>query len=73
MSATDLPPAVPRLMTAQELAARWRVPASHVYRLTREGRVPAVQLGRYYRYRLDVIERFELGDQPAPPTTKERA
>jgi hypothetical protein len=30
-----------------------------VYRLTREGRVPAVKLGRYYRYRPDVIERFE--------------
>jgi excisionase family DNA binding protein len=33
----------------------------HVYRLTREGAIPAVKLGRYYRYRLDAIERFELG------------
>jgi excisionase family DNA binding protein len=48
-----------RLLTADELAARWQVPKSHVYRLTREGKVPAVRLGRYYRYRLDQIEHFE--------------
>jgi excisionase family DNA binding protein len=37
------------------------VPASHVYRLTRDGKIPVVKLGRYYRYRLDAIESFELG------------
>jgi excisionase family DNA binding protein len=57
-----------RLLTAEQLAERWQVPASHVYRLTREGKVPVVKLGRYYRYRLDLIERFEAGahDRPAP-------
>lgn len=48
-------------MTAEQLARRWQVPSSHVYRLTREDRIPVVKLGRYYRYRLDAIERFELG------------
>lgn len=48
-----------RLLTAGELAERWQVPKSHVYRLTREGRVPAVRLGRYYRYRLAAIEAWE--------------
>ena len=47
------------LLTAGELAERWQVPKSHVYRLTREGLVPAVRLGRYYRYRLEAIERWE--------------
>lgn len=51
-----------QLLTADQLAERWQVPKSHVYRLTREGAIPAVKLGRYYRYRLDAIERFELGD-----------
>jgi excisionase family DNA binding protein len=51
-----------RLLTADDLADRWRVPKSHVYRLTREGAIPAVRLGRYYRYRIDAIERFEVGD-----------
>jgi excisionase family DNA binding protein len=54
-------PAV-QLLTAEQLAARWQVPQSHVYRLTREHRIPVVRLGRYYRYRLDAIERFELGN-----------
>lgn len=51
-----------RLLTAEELAERWQVPTSQVYRLTRDGAIPTVKLGRYYRYRLDQVERFELGD-----------
>jgi len=47
------------LMTAEDLAARWQVPKSHVYRLTREGRVPAVKLGKYCRYRPVAVEAFE--------------
>jgi excisionase family DNA binding protein len=48
-----------QLLTADDLAERWRVKVSHVYRLTREGSIDAVRLGRYYRYRLDAIEQFE--------------
>ena len=33
-----------------------------MYRLTRDRAIPAVKLGRYYRYRLDAIEEFELGN-----------
>jgi excisionase family DNA binding protein len=47
------------LLTAEQLAERWAVNPSHVYRLTRAGAIPAVKLGRYYRYRLDAIEQFE--------------
>jgi excisionase family DNA binding protein len=54
-----------RLLTAGELAARWQVPTSHVYRLTRESKIPAVRLGRYYRYRLAAIEAWER-DSEAP-------
>ena len=50
-----------QLLTADQLAERWQVPKSHVYRLTREGQVPAVKLGRYYRYRLEAVEEFERG------------
>ena len=50
-----------QLLTADQVAERWQVPKSQVYRLTRDGAVPAVRLGRYYRYRLDAIEAFELG------------
>lgn len=55
-----------QLLTADQLARRWQIPKSHVYRLTREGSIPAVKLGRYYRYRLDVIEAFEVRDADRP-------
>jgi len=47
------------LLTAEQLAARWQVPKSHVYRLSRENRIPTVELGRYRRFRLDQIEAYE--------------
>lgn len=49
-----------RLLTADQLASRWQVPKAQVYRLTREGRLPAVAIGRYYRYRLGAVEAWEL-------------
>ena len=49
-----------RLLTAEQLAERWQVPMSHVYRLARSGAVPAVRLGRYVRFRVDQVETFEL-------------
>lgn len=52
------------LLTAQQLADRWQVPASQVYRLTRAGTIPAVRLGRYYRYSPTAIEAFEAGEPP---------
>jgi excisionase family DNA binding protein len=48
-----------RLLTADDLAERWSVSKAHVYHLTREGRIPAVKVGRYYRYRLASIEAWE--------------
>ncbi len=49
----------PRLLTADELAERWRVNKSQIYRLARDGRVPTVAIGRYYRFRLASIEAWE--------------
>jgi excisionase family DNA binding protein len=48
-----------RLLTAAELAERWQVSAAQVYHLTRTGQIPTVRLGRYYRFRLDLIEEWE--------------
>jgi len=60
MSETTTPRAE-RLLTADQLAERWQVKPSHVYRLAREGKIPEVKIGRYKRFRLDAIERFEDG------------
>jgi excisionase family DNA binding protein len=55
-----------QLLTAEQLAARWQVPKSHVYRLAREGQIPTVELGRYRRWRLDAIEQFEQSFTTTP-------
>lgn len=47
------------LLTAGQLAERWQVRTSHVYRLAREGKIPTIELGRYRRWRLEAIEQFE--------------
>jgi excisionase family DNA binding protein len=46
------------LLTADELAEILGVPTGWVYRESRVGRIPTVKLGRYYRYRLEAIERW---------------
>jgi len=48
-----------RLLTAEQVAERWQVPRSQVYRLAREGRLPAVSIGRYYRFRVAALEEWE--------------
>lgn len=68
MSAVDPHPSARQLLTAGQLAERWQVPRSHVYRLTREGAIPTVKLGRYYRYRLDAIDAFEVDGILHQPT-----
>ena len=53
-------PSGDRLLTANDLADRWRLASkSAVYRLTSEGVIPTVKLGKFYRYRLTDIEKFE--------------
>jgi excisionase family DNA binding protein len=54
-----------KLLTAEQLAERWQIPTSQVYRLTREGQIPAVRLGRYYRYAPAAIKAFEAGGTTA--------
>lgn len=44
------------------------MPKSHVYRLARGGAIPTVQVGRYRRFRLDAIERWEVGGETTPTT-----
>lgn len=48
-----------QLLTADQLAERWQVPKTQVWRLAREGAVPVVRIGRYMRFRVDAIERWE--------------
>lgn len=59
MPTSDTLPTTSTLLTADQLAARWQVPKSQVYRLAREGHIPTVKIGRYYRFKLSAVEAFE--------------
>ncbi len=50
-----------RLLTAEQVAERWSVPKSQVYRLARDGRLATVAIGRYRRWRVADLEAFERG------------
>ncbi len=55
-----------QLLTADQLADRWQISRAAVYRLARDKRVPSVQLGRYYRFRVESIEAWERDQETAP-------
>ena len=47
------------LLAVEEVAERWQVKPSQVYRLAREGHLRTVNVGRWRRWRLADIEDFE--------------
>lgn len=47
------------LLKAEDVAQRWQVTPAQIYRLSREGKLPTVRVGRYFRYSLASIEAFE--------------
>jgi excisionase family DNA binding protein len=47
-----------RLMDAGEVAELLGLPKSWVYSQTRANLIPAVKLGRYYRYRVEAIRSW---------------
>jgi len=63
-------------VTPQEAAARLGMGRASIYRLLREGRLPAVKLGRVYRVPVrvleEVLERPESLSLPDGPTGRRR-
>jgi excisionase family DNA binding protein len=54
-----------RLLTADQVAKRLGVPKSWVYARARAGGIPAVRLGRYYRFRPQALEDWILEQEKA--------
>jgi excisionase family DNA binding protein len=50
------------MLTVQDVAGILKVSDDHVYKLVREGRIPAVRLGRIYRFNAETIARLKRGD-----------
>lgn len=59
MTSISWEPAVSiELMTAKEVSEVLRVSHAHVLKLARSGEIPAVKLGKAWRFRKDVIEQM---------------
>jgi excisionase family DNA binding protein len=59
------------LLTAEEVAARLRVPKSWVYRAAREGDLPSVRCGRYRRFDEGDVENW-ISRQKGTPVREHR-
>ncbi len=56
------------LLTAEEVAKFLRVSLSMVYKLRREGKLPAVPVGALYRFHPDVLRAYARGEVGAGAT-----
>lgn len=59
------------VFTIDELAAYLRVPKSTLYKLVREGKVPAQKVGRHWRFRKEAIDVW-LAETDAKPQRGEQ-
>ena len=48
----------PRLMNTEEVAKYLRVSRSLIYRMAREGQIPALKVGRKWLFRKETIEQW---------------
>ncbi len=49
-------------LTPKELAIRWNVPVSTVWRYLRKKRIKCFKLGSIYKISIKEVEKFENGD-----------
>ena len=47
-----------QLLTVREVAETMRVSTMTVYRLIREGEMPAIRVGKHFRLRVDDVDAF---------------
>jgi len=59
--------AVPRLMTAEQVAELVGMDVEWVWKMSRRGKIPTVTLGRFRRYRREAILRWleEIESKPS--------
>lgn len=57
-SRSDSTPTPPEVMTIDDLAAYLQVSKSSLYKLAQEGKVPGQKVGKHWRFRKEVIDRW---------------
>ncbi|MBM3157745.1 MAG: helix-turn-helix domain-containing protein [Chloroflexi bacterium] len=46
------------VLTIEELSVYLKIPRSTIYKLVREGKIPAQKIGRHWRFRKEAIDRW---------------
>ena len=52
-----------KIMTTKELAAYLRLHEITIYKYASDGRIPAIRIGRVWRFDKDAIDRWIAGEQ----------
>jgi len=63
------------VLTIEELAAYLKIPKSTLYKLVREGKIPAQKVGRHWRFRKPAIDAWldkERSEMVVPGEGKRR-
>lgn len=60
----------PDVLTLNEVAEYLRIPRSTAYKLAQEGKIPGQKVGRHWRFRRTVVEKW-LGDGLSPNEIRE--
>jgi excisionase family DNA binding protein len=58
------------VLTIEELSIYLKIPKSTLYKLVREGKVPAQKVGRHWRFRKVAIDRWLDETRAGEPDTK---
>lgn len=46
------------ILTVQDLSTYLKIPKSTLYKLAQEGKLPGQKIGKHWRFRKDVIDRW---------------
>ena len=46
------------ILTVDEISDYLKIPRSTIYKLVREGKIPAQKIGRHWRFRKEAIDRW---------------
>ena len=58
-----------RVMTVAELSNYLRIHRSTIYRLVRTGNLPGFRIGSDWRFNVEEIDKWRLGQTAPPPET----
>ena len=68
----DVTAALPKVLTVRELSDYLRIHPTTVYRLLRARQLPGFRVGSEWRFSVDIIDRWRLGEEQASTSSMRR-